>query len=126
MVLEQAVEDFIAEEDESANRAPKQASVKFTLKSPATAAYLLLASSSGNRILRQMNRSQDAWNLTLHLEPATYRYRYYVSHGRTTTYFSPSDAGHDQQEMDGMDAILDVTANAESINDRYPEVTLFP
>ena len=86
--------------------------VRFTLRYPGTNAYLLLADAAGRLVtLTEMTAGGGgAWRLTLDLRPGRYRYRYYLSDGHTTAYFSPVDADRAAPlpRMDGMDAVFDV------------------
>ena len=61
-----------------------------------------------------MTRDAGAWRLTLDLRPGRYRYRYYVSEGRSTAYFSPADTDPVGRVtvMDGMDAVFEVAAGS--------------
>lgn len=96
---------------DSARRFVGQSAVQFTMRCPGAQAYLLLADAAGRSIaLDEMTWDGDAWRLTLHLPPGTYRYRYYLNDGRTTAYFSPADADPIGRvtRMNGMDGVFDV------------------
>ena len=62
--------------------------VTFALRCPATQAYL--SGTFGGESTRMFEMSPDgadAWRITLHLPPGTYRYRFYVDDGRLLLYW---------------------------------------
>jgi hypothetical protein len=96
---------------DSARRRFGQSPVQFKLRCSGAQAYLLLADAARRSIaLDEMTWDGDAWRLRLDLRPGTYRYRYYISDGRSTAYFSPADADPVCRvlRMDGMDGVFDV------------------
>jgi 1,4-alpha-glucan branching enzyme len=85
--------------------------VYFVLRRPAVQAYLMLTSDVGQRLaFEPMVWKDGAWRLTLALPPGAYRYRYYVSNGTSTAYFSPADTDPvgRKSRMDGIDGVFDV------------------
>jgi hypothetical protein len=106
-------------------RAFEHSPVQFTFRCPGVQAYLLLANVGGKPIaFEQMTWDGGAWRLTLQLRPGTYRYRYYISDGHSTAYFSPSDAEPVGRviRMEGMDGVFDVAPPFERLprRDRLP------
>lgn len=104
-------DDVLLKPQDSIERTFEHSRVAFALKCPASQAYLLIASPNGRPLaLEQMTGRGDAWSLTLDLKPGTYRYRYYITDGHRTSYFSPQDTenGGGEVHMDGMDAVFDV------------------
>jgi hypothetical protein len=103
---------------DSAGREFGRSPVDFTLACPGTQAYLLLANADGRPIaLEQMAWDGVAWRLTLDLRPGSYRYRYYISDGRSTVYYAPADAAPVVPVLrtDGMDGVFDVAPSLEGL-----------
>jgi len=90
---------------------PEASDVHFVLRRPCVQAYLMVSTDAGRRIaFEKLIWKHDAWRMSLALETGTYRYRYYISDGSSTAYFSPADAdqvGH-RTRMEGIDGLFDV------------------
>jgi hypothetical protein len=87
------------------------ADVRFVLRRPCVQAYAMVATEAGRQIaFEKMTWDDNAWRLTLALKPGTYRYRYYVSDGASTAYFSPADADRvgRHPRMEGIDGLFDL------------------
>ena len=85
--------------------------IHFVLRRPGVQAYVMVSSEAGRRIaFEKMSWKDNAWRLTLQLDPGTYRYRYYVCDGSSTAYYSPSDADRvgRRTRMEGIDGLFDV------------------
>jgi hypothetical protein len=100
----------------------------FVLRRPAAQAYLMLTSDNGQRLAFEPMLWQDcAWRLTLALPPGAYRYRYYLSNGTSTAYFSPADADPvgPKSCMDGIDGVFEIppAAQASSCSRRMRRAT---
>jgi hypothetical protein len=90
--------------------------VRFSLRSGSQEAYLFIANEykgSQARIPMQRDKSDaKRWSLTLPLRPGTYRYRYYTVVNGLMTYYSPEDSDDAPVRMDGLDAVLRVSARS--------------
>jgi hypothetical protein len=96
---------------ESVQPEAEAADIRFVLRRSCVQAYVTVSTEAGRRIaFEKLTWRHDAWRLTLQLKPGTYRYRYYISDGSSTAYFSPADAdevGH-RTRMDGIDGVFEV------------------
>src|SRR3954464_9222970 len=82
----------------------------FAMRCDARGVYLRLANPSGGARVFPMTMVGRPchWDLTLSVEPGTYRYRYYADRGDVTTYVRPDESDDDAVRMDGLDAVLSV------------------
>jgi len=85
--------------------------IHFVLRRPGVQAYVMVSTEAGKKLaFEKMSWKDNAWRLSLQLGAGTYRYRYYVSNGSSTAYFSPSDADRvgRRMRMEGIDGLFDV------------------
>ena len=86
--------------------------VRFSMRWPAWHVWLVIGDETGSaRQIHQMEEGQEnRWSLTVRLRPGVYRYRYYAQHGTATMHVRPDEAEELPLQMDGLDALLTVSA----------------
>jgi hypothetical protein len=96
---------------EDVQQATQASDVQFVLRRSCIQAYVMVSTEAGKQIaFEKLIWNDNAWRLTLSLKPGTYRYRYYISDGSSTAYFSPADADRvgRHSRMEGIDGLFDV------------------